>query len=50
MEDFLRLQDKVLIDRVNAGKERHASALRFQKRAINQLVKGIRKVADGKEF
>lgn len=50
LEDYLRLQDKVLLGNLKAGKDAHASALRYQKRAINQLVKGVRMVAKGEEF
>lgn len=50
LEGFLRLQDKVLMGKIKAGKDSHASAQRYQKRAINQLVKGIRTVAKGEGF
>jgi len=50
LEGFLRLQDKVLMGKIKAGKDSHASAQRYQKRAINQLVKGIRTVAKGEDY
>jgi hypothetical protein len=36
--------------KVRDAKNSHLSAQRYQKRAINQLVKGIKTVANGKEF
>ena len=50
IHDFLRLQDKSVLIKVRMAKSDHTSALRYQKRAINQLVKGIRAVARGEEF
>ena len=50
LEGFLRLQDKVLLAKVRSSKNSQISALRYQKRAINQLVKGIRAVTTGQEF
>lgn len=47
---FLGLVGTAMVGRVRAGKESQASALRYRKRAINQLVKGIRAVAQGEEF
>lgn len=50
IDDFLSLQDKSVLSKVRAAKSDHTSALRYQKRAINQLVKGIRTVARNEEF
>jgi len=50
IEDFLKMQDRSMLVRVKRAKDSQLSALRYQKRAINQLVKGIRTVAKGEEF
>ena len=50
LEGFLRLESNAILGRIRAGKNSQLSALRYQKRAINQLVKGVRTVAKGKEF
>ena len=50
LEGFLRLESNAILGRIRAGKNSKLSALRYQKRAINQLVKGVRAVAKGKEF
>jgi hypothetical protein len=50
IEDFLKIQDRSMLGRVKRSKNTQLSALRYQKRAINQLVKGIRAVAKGEEF
>ena len=50
IEDFLKIQDRSMLGRVKRAKDSQLSALRYQKRAINQLVKGIRMVARGEEF
>jgi hypothetical protein len=50
IEDFLKIQDRSMLGRVKRAKDSQLSALRYQKRAINQLVKGIRTVARGEEF
>jgi len=50
IEDFLKLQKRGILARVRSGELRQTSALRYQKRAINQLVKGIQAVARGEEF
>ncbi len=48
--DFLKLQDKVLLGRAKAEQAKLTDSLRYQKRAINQLVKGVRAVASGQDF
>jgi len=50
LEGFLRLESNAILGRIRAGKNSQLSALRYQKRAINQLVKGVRTVARGEEF
>ena len=50
IEDFLKIQDRSMLGRVKRAKDSQLSALRYQKRAINQLVKGVRTVARGEEF
>lgn len=50
IEDFLKLQDKVVLAKVRSAKDSQVSALRYQRRAINQLLKGVRTVARGEEF
>jgi len=50
IEDFLKIQARSMQGRVKRAKDAQLSALRYQKRAINQLVKGVRTVAKGEEF
>lgn len=50
IEDFIKLQDKVLIGKVRSNESKLDSSARYQKRAINQLVKGVRIVARCEEF
>lgn len=50
IEDFLKIQDRSMLGRVKRAKDSQFSALRYQKRAINQLVKGLRTVARDDEF
>ncbi len=50
LEGFLRLESNAILGRIREGKNSLLSALRYQKRAINQLVKGVRTVAKGEEF
>jgi hypothetical protein len=50
IEDFLKLEAKVLLRKARTSKESKESALRYQKRAINQLVKGVRAVAKGEDL
>ncbi len=45
IEDFIKLQDKVLIGKIRSNERKLDSSVRYQKRAINQLVKGVRLVA-----
>ena len=50
LEGFLRIQDKVLIDKITQAKKSQSAAIRYQKRAINQLIKAVYHVAKGEEF
>ncbi len=50
IEDFLKLQDKVLLGKAKTEQAKLTNSLRYQKRAINQLVKGVRAVASGQDF
>ena len=50
LEGFLRIQDKVLIDKITRAKKTQTAAIRYQKRAINQLIKAVYHVARGEEF
>jgi hypothetical protein len=50
LEGFLRLEANAILGRIRSGKNSQLSALRYQKRAINQLVKGVRTVAKGEDF
>jgi len=50
IEDFLKLQDKVLLGRAKAEQAKLTNSLRYQKRAINQLVKGVRAIANGQDL
>ena len=45
IEDYLKLQDHVHLDKYRRAKKSKLSALRYQKRATNQLIKGVRAVA-----
>jgi len=50
IEDFLKLQDKVVLGRAREQQIKMTSSQRYQKRAINQLIKGVRAVASGLEI
>lgn len=50
IEDFLKLQDKVLLGKAKAEEAKLTNRLRYQKRAINQLVKGVRAIASGQDL
>jgi hypothetical protein len=50
LRGFMRLQDTVLISKITGAKKNHASAIRYQKRAINQLVKAFNQIANGEGF
>ena len=45
IEDFIKLQDKVLIGKVRSNERMLDSSVRYQKRAINQLIKGVGLIA-----
>ena len=50
IEDFIKLQDKVLLGKVRSNERKLDSSVRYQKRSIYQLIKGVRIVASGEEF
>jgi hypothetical protein len=50
IEDFLKLQDKVVPGRARDQQTKLTYSQRYQKRAINQLVKGVRAIASGCEL
>lgn len=50
IEDFLKQQDKVTLGRARDLQTKLTNSQRYQKRAINQLVKGVRAIASGSEM
>jgi hypothetical protein len=50
LKGFMHLQDKVLLGKISQAKKTQSAAIRYQKRAINQLVKAVYHVAKGEEF
>jgi hypothetical protein len=50
LEGFLRLESNAILGKIRSEKNSQLSALRYQKRSINQLVKGVQTVARGEEF
>jgi hypothetical protein len=50
LNGFMNLQDKVLLGKITRAKKTQGAALRYQKRAINQLIKAVYHVAKGEEF
>lgn len=44
IEDFMKLQDRALLSKVRYAEQSQISALRYQKRAINQLIKGLKRL------
>jgi hypothetical protein len=50
LNGFMNLQDKVLLGKITRTKKTQGAALRYQKRAINQLIKAVYHVARGEEF
>jgi len=47
IEDLLKLQDKVLLGKAKAEEAKLTNSSRYQKRAITQLIKGVRAVSNG---
>jgi len=47
IEAFMRLQERVLLNDIRHSDDKRESSERYQRRAINQLVKGVRAVAKG---
>jgi hypothetical protein len=50
IKGFMRIQDKELLGNIAHEKSKQSAAIRYQKRAINQLVKAVHHVARGEEF
>lgn len=50
IEDFLKLQDKIILGKARNQQATLTNSQRYQKRAINQLVKGVRAVASSSEL
>ena len=50
LEGFLRLESNAILGKIRAAKNSQLSALRYQKRSINQLVKGVQAIARSEEF
>ena len=50
LKGFMRLQDTALIGNITRAKSKQGAALRYQKRAINQLVKAVHHMAKGEDF
>jgi len=50
LNGFMNLQDRVLLGKITRAKKTQGAALRYQKRAINQLIKAVYHVAKGEEF
>ena len=50
IEGFLKLQDKAVLGRAKELQTKLTNSQRYQKRAINQLVKGVRSIASGSEL
>jgi hypothetical protein len=50
IEDFIKLQDRMILSKIRTFKNSELSAYRYQKRAINQLVKGVCSIAQGLDF
>jgi hypothetical protein len=50
LKGFMHLQDKVLLGNISRAQKTQGAAIRYQKRAINQLIKAVYHVAQGEEF
>ena len=50
LKGFMYLQEKVLLGNISRAKKSQSAALRYQKRAVNQLIKAVYHVARGEEF
>ena len=47
---FIRIQDKSLVGKIARANMLRDAAVRYQKRAVNQLVKAVNHLARGEEF
>ena len=50
LKSFIHLQDRALLGNISRAKKTQGAAIRYQKRAINQLIKAFYHVANGEEF
>ena len=50
IKGFMRIQDRSLLGNIAREKSKQSAAIRYQKRATNQLVKAVHHVAKGEEF
>ena len=50
IKGFMRIQDKTLVGNIKREKNKQSAAIRYQKRATNQLVKAVHRLAKGEEF
>ena len=50
IKGFMRIQDKTLVGNIKREKNKQSAAIRYQKRATNQLVKAVHHLAKGEEF
>lgn len=50
LKGFMRIQDKSLVGKIAGANMRRDAAVRYQKRAVNQLVKAVNHLARGEEF
>ena len=50
LKGFMHLQDKVLLGNISRANKAQSAAIRYQKRATNQLIKAVYHVARGEEF
>jgi hypothetical protein len=50
IKGFVRIQDKALLGNLANEKSKQSAAIRYQKRAVNQLVKAVNHVANVEEF
>jgi hypothetical protein len=47
IEDFMKLQENSFLSKFRHSKRLKDSALRYQKRSLNQLIKGVNRIATG---
>ena len=47
IEDFMKLQENSFLSKFRHSKRLKDSAMRYQKRSLNQLIKGVKRIATG---